>query len=164
MPNCFISPRNPTPSTIIIRPNVRILRRRAPKLLKQPPKTKRLAPSRFQHVVPQPVCRHGVTLLAQVHTVDRHDRHVGLAVPPVKHAGVLEKRLIHHGEVIAVELGHVADAFHDLDKVAFQLAEQVPPVGVFRPEQAGTFDRAGQVAGKGKLGRLVHRERQVDEG
>lgn len=80
---------------------------------------------RLEHVVPHTICTHSVTLLAQMYTVDCHDRQVGLCIVLIENTRVFEERLVDDGEIVRVKLRHEAHAFHNLNESSLKLSEQL---------------------------------------
>lgn len=98
-----------------------------------------------------------------MNAVDGHDLHVWRPTAAQKDAGLFEERLVDNGEVVGVEFGHMADAFHNLDEGSFHASKEVATGRVVWAEEAGAFDGAGELAGPGNVD-AIHGVGQVDEG
>lgn len=147
---------------VVIGVNVRILWRWAFKLFKEMIQPFAFLAHRLQHVIPNSVGAHSVTLLTQMNAVDRHDGQVWLDVALIENARVFEKRLVDNREIVCVELRHETHAFHDLHKSPLELSEEFAVLWKLLSENAGTFDGSAEVA-RERRANVIHREGQRDQ-
>lgn len=94
----------------------------------------------LEHVVPDGVCGPGVPLLAEVEAVGRHVSEVIQSVRLPRKDKIPQKRLVHNGEVVAIEFVQIGDLLGDLlpffdDAKVLQSHLVVP-----KPEYARAFE------------------------
>lgn len=108
-------------------------------------KTRTFSSHRLHEIIPDAICRDGVSLLTQVKTIHAQHCHVRLLVILIINTRVLEEWLENDGEVVTVKFRHKTHSLHNVDEFALHFAKLLEIFVKFSAKNAAAFNGSGEL-------------------